>query len=57
MQTFQVGDKLHVFYATGDQLARIWAVVRLPATILLLLLVVAFVVFASRRLTGGGSQP
>ncbi len=53
MQTYQVGEKLRVYYASGDLLTRIWGWVRLPLAILLVFLAIAFVIYAARRLTGG----
>ena len=52
MQTYQVGEKLRVYYASGDLLTRIWGWVRLPLAILFVFLAIAFVIYAARRLTG-----
>lgn len=50
--TYSVGQKLRVFYATADWPERIWALARLPVAIALVLLVIALILYATRRLTG-----
>ena len=53
IQTFDVGKKLRILCATTDPLERVWGWVRLPLAIVLVALIVAFIAFALRRLTGG----
>ena len=56
MRTYQVGEKLRVYYASGDPLEHLWELARLPLAVVLGVITIAIMIFAARRLTGGPSR-